>query len=529
MRIRKELRQEAVDEVSPVVGYVGADGGILVVGEPEYVGEPETFALTVEMEEPKVFSDFVPEKHVVILNPEESAEGFGSGDSAIIYHKTEADYHPLPMFNVGDRFKSLLGTGLKLELKEHAEYVEERGWKVQVQVLDRGDNDHLRKGQVTKTDERNLAENFELISEAPAQPTEKRKAGRPKKSEEKVEEPNTPKIELPTVFNKPWGDWPFPDLSGGALQDFRVSATPNEALVLVSEQTGEVLGDVSITAIEELGKRTQFPPEFVGKLSPSLAAQVITERIKKAKEENVQIIFEDGRWCGIVPTWRGILPTKQSAQLVYDLLRSWYPEIEVVHAEHENGVAKLRLLTPVVYPVTQTANDALRLGVDITHQYGDTIRVSLYTRRIASGGGLLSHTQEYSWRKRTGDAGSANAQAAWLIETVTNCVCGFTTFIERAVMMSNTRLIGDTTKTIKERASAMGITKGKTSLLLESCRGETTETEWDWSCRLSKYASLVEKEPEVSRKIMSALGRYIENFQPGQEFSSVVGVSEEDE
>lgn len=490
MRLRREQRQEAVDiqiEASPVV-----------------------------------YPEFKPEQHVVLVNPHEAEESFASADQAIIYHKTEEDSNPTPLFSVGDRFSSLLGTGLKVELLEHTEYTEEKGWKCTVKVLAPGDNGHVKRGSTSFTYEANLVENFE-----PLEKTE-RIVERKKRGEAKTEEPDTPHVNLPTIYSGPWNDWPFPDLSGGAFQDFQVTADKGY-LALSQKSTGNCLGDLTVTAIEELGKRAQFPPEFIGKLTPATAAIVINERIEGAKAENIQVVFENGKFCNILPSWRGILPTKQVAELVYQQLKGWYPDTEIVFAEHENGAAKFRFLTPVVYPVTQTANDSLRLGIDVTHQYGDTLRVALYTRRIASGGGMLSFKSEYSWKKRSGDAGSANSQATWLIDEVTRAVCGFTALIEKAKLMSETKLIGDGKKLFKERASSMGVTKRRIDQAIKCFEQEPGDTEWAWACAASRFAALPDTDPDLSRRVMIAMGTCVENFEPGQEFAGLVGVSEDDE
>lgn len=468
VRLRREQRQEAIEEVRA---------------------------------EEKVFPAFEPEAHV--------AEG-------------GVPEFPAPIFAVGDRFSSLLGTGLKVEIVDHAEYDESKGWKCTVKVLAAGDNDHVKRGTQSFTFESTLVQNFEPL-ERSEKIVERKKRGEPK------EEIDTPQIALPTSFSDaPWRNWPLPSLSGGVLQDFTVKASDENKLLLVRESTGEILGSVTPTAIGELGKRLGFPPDFVSKLSNVVAAAVINERIDQDKGNPHSVVFENGAWCNLVPSWRGILPTKQVAELVYQQLKSWYPDVEIVNAEHENGACQLRFLTPVVYPVTQIANDSLRLGIDITHQYGDTLRVSLFTRRISSGGGMLSFKSEYSWKKRSGDAGSANSQAQWLLDEVTRAVCGFTALIEKAKLMSETKLIGDSKKAFVQRARSMSIAKRYATALEKCFELEPGDTEWAWACAVSRFASGPDMEPELSRKIMSAIGGYVETFEKGQEFSWGTGVSEED-
>ena len=228
---------------------------------------------------------------------------------------------------------------------------------------------------------------------------------------------------------------------------------------------------------------------------------------------DVSVVFENGLFTNILPAWRGVLPTRVTAEVVYQKLMEWYSDIDIDTAEHGEGWALLRMLTPVAYEVTPAVGDILRMGVEVRQQYGETISVSLFTKRLACLNGMLSNKTEFSWKQRLNDAGAAEFQALWLQEGIVKVVCSYTHLIEKAKLMAETYFEGDPSSALKERATAMGLPKKYVPHIITAFEEEPGNSEWHLLNAFSRFATHSGIEPETSRDIMLSSGDWAEHFE----------------
>ena len=313
-----------------------------------------------------------------------------------------------------------------------------------------------------------------------------------------------------SINDRPWADWSAPDTATASLHSFRIR--PSGDRLAISTSDGNILGFVADTALDELGKRVTFPAEFIQKLSPTLAAQVVNERIQAEKDMEMTAVIQDGEWTNLLPAWRGILPTRRTADIAYDTLKEHYPEIEIEQAVYKTGSMLLKLLTPVVYPVTPAVGDTLRMGIDVAQQYGGTIAVQLYVKRLVCLNGMTANERAFSWRKRTGDAGSVEEQAEWVKEGVLHAVGSYTALVEKAQTMAQTHFEGDYTEILRERASAMRLPMRHLPALINAFEAEVGNTEWNLVNAFSRLATHGGLPGDLSRALQYSSGEWLREF-----------------
>jgi hypothetical protein len=413
-------------------------------------------------------------------------------DNNGVYSEDVAGESSISGFEVGERFQSPV-TGLQIELVEKTKIYSSKGRRWNTKTIKSGDTS-FKPGHLSYICEQTLLEDFEFIENIVVVERELKKRGRPPKE---VEASILPAVELPTSFHEAWESWPVPQVETGKLQDFKVSADVEENSLFLYKH-GMREGEVTPTALDELGKKAGFPPEFLKKLSLLTAVQVINERITAYSGPDVTMLFEEDKWTNILPAWRGVLPTKVTAEIVYRKLKEFYPEMEIEKAERREGFAFIRLLTPVAYPVTTAVGDVLRLGVDIRHQYGETIEVSLYTKRLAGLEEFISNTQEFSWKVRTDGAGSKEHQAVWLLDTVMQTLCAYTPFVENAKLMAQDYFKGTANVALGGLCIKLGIPTKYAKLAADLVDGNTR---WDLAIALSHVAD--------DRDIKAKIGEWI--------------------
>ena len=419
-------------------------------------------------------------------------------------------------YSPDDRLKH---TKTTLEIRlinwDELSFKEDKGYRWNFKVL-RGNDTGFSRGEEAFTWEDTLNKEFKILEPVSEEESVSKRRGRPKRSdgdEKSLAAPILPTYEFPLVpEDRPWGRWPTPVTETGRLQDFRVTINGPNELCLANTDLSRNLGIVTTTAVEELGRRCEFPPNFVNKLSPRTAFKVINERIMASSGPEFNMLFEDGKWTNILPAWRGILPTKTIGEIVYSKLVGLYPDIEVDVAERGEGWAHFRFLTPVAYPVTKQVGDILRMGLDVSSQYGETIEVSLFTKRLICLNGMISNRSEFSWRQRSDEAGSAQMQALWLEERIMGTLCSYNSLIEKAKELSLVTFEGDPAIVLRERAAAMGLAKRYIPKLLDSFSQEDGNTEWSLVNAFTRLAAHYNLEKEVSRDLMFTAGNWVEHF-----------------
>lgn len=184
-------------------------------------------------------------------------------------------------------------TGMKFELVEKTEdYKEGKGYKWKIKVLHSGSG-HLNKNSIVETWEKTLSEDCKILELGEnGEDTTKRGRGRPRRDEVPAA-PVLPSYEFPVVSaGKPWSHWGDVRTVKGSIQEFRVSPYNDNELRLL-DASENILGKLTSTVLEDLGRRTKFPPEFVEKLSGRIAADVINECISKYTGPEVAWVIED--------------------------------------------------------------------------------------------------------------------------------------------------------------------------------------------------------------------------------------------
>jgi hypothetical protein len=136
--------------------------------------------------------------------------------------------------------------------------------------------------------------------------------------------------------------------------------------------------------------------------------------------------------------------------------------------------------------------------VDIRHQYGETIEVSLYTKRLAGLEEFISNTQEFSWKVRSDGAGSKEHQAIWLADTVMQTLCAYTPFVENAKELAKDYFKGTPKNALNQLCLQLGISAKYATLAADIVEPYTC---WDLAIALSHVAD--------HRDINARLGRWI--------------------
>lgn len=306
----------------------------------------------------------------------------------------------------------------------------------------------------------------------------------------------------------PWASWPQPRFAQGDLHRFEVRAV-GQGVFLYGDN--HQLGIVSPTALEELGRRTTFPTEFVTKLPRELQAQVVNARIHASGNMEMTALFEGEHWTNILPAWRGIFSAREAAEAAYNVLQGYYPVIEIDHAEQRDGGAIIRLLTPVSYPVTPTVGDVLRMGIEVRHQYGGTLEVALSVKRLICLNGMTANQQAFSWRKR--DECDAATQYLWLQQGILQAISRYTNLVERAQQMAATRFEGRPEDALRERATAMGYPARRLQALIDAFGAEPGDTEWNLVNAFSRVATHGGLDRGLARQIQMASGEWASNFE----------------
>ena len=270
-------------------------------------------------------------------------------------------------------------------------------------------------------------------------------------------------------------------------------------------QPDNQLAAVTVEALAALGKRCAFPPEFVGKLPAELAAEVVNDRISAADNHEMTVLLQDGKWTAILPAWRGICPYRVICDTAYDTLARHYTEIEIDRLE-TNGSLHLRLLTPVIYPVSIDGGN-LQMGIDLTFSYNTTMTVSLLVRR-QDGAEMTAYPQSFSWRARTGDAGSAERQLEWLQNAVMYTIGMYMGFVEKAKELNEYNLGTAIADYIHALAEKLGIPKKHHSSISSEYSGNPMLTGWENICTVARFALNYADSVELQ----AALGDYVANW-----------------
>lgn len=274
----------------------------------------------------------------------------------------------------------------------------------------------------------------------------------------------------------PWAQWADPDVLCTPLHSLAVRGHETQGLSLLGEE-GDELGGFSPRAMQQLGWTAHFPGEFLAKLPPHLAASVINDRIQAEEDREIQVVFEGGRCVNLAPGWRGVASYKDVAQTAHNVLRDVYGDsVTLGEARQADGQMVLRLLTGVSEVVTPAVGDILRMGIQIEHNYGLGLQLSLYVDRLVCLNGMTAGVQEFTWRNRS--TGSSEHQLAWLAAGIGGVMDSYERIVQRARLMADTLVKGDPKKALEEYALAMKFPRRMLGRLMDAYDQEPVPTQW---------------------------------------------------
>ena len=248
----------------------------------------------------------------------------------------------------------------------------------------------------------------------------------------------------------PWNEWPDPEFLQTRMNHLGtdVDEDGNMRFVQDNAEGTTPLGIVSERSLENLAWHVFYPTEFVQKLSPPVAAAVVNERIKACRDRELVLAKEGDFIVNLAFKHHEMIPMKDVAQLTWDTMGLFFPQLELIHHEQAVGGMVVRIGSPLLErDVTTRKGDALRFGIEVSYGYGERMKVSLYTTRLVCLNGMVADQAEWGWSKKT--EGTVSHQQDWLRARVEEMVPRFEATVERAQLMA-TRVLPE--GTIKELA-----------------------------------------------------------------------------
>ena len=227
----------------------------------------------------------------------------------------------------------------------------------------------------------------------------------------------------------PWETWPASETVECGFDKLRVDVVDERLTLVIPTYEPKPLNGA---IFKEMGYIAGFPHEFINKLSPHLAANVMNERLAQAPKKPVCVIGEGGEWISLADTQREFLPARDLAATVYGALVNTFGDDVAWDDELPNephyraGVLQMRFTTPereevrhMIAPGTHrflaNGGDILQMGVHIRCQYPYPMTLALYVKRLVCVNGLIVGAEDCLWR---GDQRTVEGQRAWIRERI---------------------------------------------------------------------------------------------------------------
>jgi hypothetical protein len=264
----------------------------------------------------------------------------------------------------------------------------------------------------------------------------------------------------------PWNDWEALEVQPVDLALLRLRCLDNQ---LVLELPGAAPYRVAPSFLEGLGGETTFPPEFVGKLSPGLQAQILNERLDQTPPRMMSVVMSGETCVRFLPGDRAVLAAPAVADRIYDRLLARYGGVEIDEAKAYNGEHWLRLTTPFKKTLTgevvtvergrheMLKDDVLALGVQVRHEFREGLQVELHVKRLLCYSSVTMAAYRYSWRLKE-DRGEA-AQLAWLDDVLEQLPDEFDRFLAGGRLMQAEKFEGHPRTALQAAAKAMKLPK----------------------------------------------------------------------
>lgn len=322
----------------------------------------------------------------------------------------------------------------------------------------------------------------------------------------------------PIAINRelPWGEWPTPEVHSTAINQLRVRANDGGTLYLGTEDGSDeanrtILGVASRRGLQELSWKVGFDSEFVlDKLTPALAAEVINHRISAHREAEVGVIVEGDRFSAFLPSMRELLTYGETAQSAYDTMNSVFGNVLVDGAWQTERGMRVRLMTDLQQPITRRVGDVLQMGLEVRQDYGESIEVELYMKRLVCLNGMTANRSAFSWQNRL--EGSRNHQRLWLSNGIAEALGAYDTLVERSRLMAQTRFEGEPESALRERARAMNFPLRHMPALMAAFEEEPGHSEWELANAFTRVATHAGLPDGLGRRVQENVGVWTQGF-----------------
>lgn len=309
--------------------------------------------------------------------------------------------------------------------------------------------------------------------------------------------------------NMPWAGWATPRIVPTMMQNLNAAVNGEGNLLIRNE--GEVLGPATRRGLQQLSHKVGFDAGFVmEKLPAHLAAEVINHRIAADRaDREVCLVVEGDRFTSFLPSVREVLAYSETAQLAHNVMTDLFGNVSVDYANAGEGMS-LRLLTDLEQPVTRKKGDVLQMGVQVRQDYGTSIEVDLYLRRLICLNGMTAAQTAFSWQNRF--EGTRDHQQVWLSASIAEALGAYEQVVERSRMMATTRFEGDPESALRERARAMNFPMRHFPALLAAFQEEEGNSEWDLLNAMTRVATHAGLPNNLGNRMQAVAGEWSRNF-----------------
>jgi len=315
---------------------------------------------------------------------------------------------------------------------------------------------------------------------------------------------------VPVEEEHPWSRWPESRTMPISLNELEVNL--NETGGYAVSAGGRDLGYASHQSLRELGWHTQFPVDFIEKLTPNTAVTVMNDRIQSTPARQFTAYVHGDSFTNLVPGHREVLPYQETAQFFYDGLRDMLElDVTVDVAQCQESGMYCRFVTPIEEPVTPAVGDILNMGVEVRQCYGTSTQVALYTRRLVCLNGMTANASEFSWKFRANS--SRQHQLEWAQDSLASAMVAYRRVVDRSRVMANTTFDGDYVSVLREHARAMRLPARFLPQLTEMFEQEPGNTEWHILNAFTRLATHGELPRNISRTLGASAGDWAANFE----------------
>jgi hypothetical protein len=308
----------------------------------------------------------------------------------------------------------------------------------------------------------------------------------------------------------PWHSWTTPRIITTTMDQLSVRDLDGG---LMLAHNGEVQGPATRRGLQELSWKVGFDAGFIlDKLPRQIGSEVINHRIGAYRaDKEVAVILEDNQFTAFLPSARQILPYAETAQTAYETMREAFGEVQIDHASVAGqGGMNLRLLTDLDQPITRRVGDSLQMGILVRQDYGETIDVSLYLRRLICLNGMTSNQTQFSWQNKF--EGSREHQRTWLSSSIAEALGAYEGIVDRSRQMASTRFEGDPESALRERARAMGFPARHLPALFAAYAEEPGQSEWDLLNAVTRVATHAGLPNNLGPRLQTVAGDWARSF-----------------